>query len=196
MQIEKSNNEFLAANNLESSHVEIDDQSQSVGKSSINLQESQVSQIYNEVSEICTMENEQISVGKEISRYISSTSHFSVYPDIFNDSNSFANHLTIPLCTNVILENRGTSIYPTNNELPIIDQEKEFVNGHIFNQPKNSHIAEFNHSSCSTVSNEKEEYDNVKCEVIDCDDSRIENTETLHPPVMVMASSHILSFSS
>jgi hypothetical protein len=182
MQIENSNNVQSEVKISEFSHSEIDDQSQSMDI-----------QIHNEESEICIDEDEQESSGREFSGTYHQIVHFSLYPDLFNESNSISKQSTIPLYINTILENKGVSIHPTDNELPIIDQEKEFLNNYIFNKPENGYAFEFDQSSGSSVSYDKEENANEKCEVIYNDDLRIENVETLHPSVMVMSGPHILN---
>jgi len=54
--------------------------------------------------EICNEEIAQDSANRHIFRFISSNSHFSLYPDIFANSNSS------PFCINVVPGNREANI--------------------------------------------------------------------------------------
>jgi hypothetical protein len=131
-------------------------------------------------------------VEREAFHLICSNSHYDSYPDLFNKLNLFDNNLIVPLYMNIFPENRGTIANLTYNELSTsMGQNNELLMKYSSNSFEESYKSVFDHSSCSDLMFTKKEV-----EVINNDDLRIENVETLHPSVMVMSGSHIPNLSS
>jgi hypothetical protein len=129
---------------------------------------------------------------REAFHLICSNSHYDSYPDLFNNLNSFENHLIVPIYTNIFPENRGTIANLSYNELPAsIGHNYELLMEYSSNSFEESYKYVFDHSSCSYLMFTKKEI-----EVINNDDLKFENVETLHLPVMVMSGSHIPNLSS
>ena len=115
--------------------------------------------------EICNEENAQEFTNIDSFIFISSSSDFSLYPDIFADSN------LSPLCINVIPQNIdvGLNKFPISfyqDRETIIDHSSD-INEHVFHKP-----------SCFDTSYGSEENFNECCEANYDDYSNIEDVDS------------------
>ena len=95
---------------------------------------SHIDQIHEEF-ELSILENQKSSMHRETFRYISSTSYFYLFSDIFNNISLIHNQSIVPLNTYLILENKGIDF---NNELLISDISRENLIDNTINKPEDS----------------------------------------------------------